>query len=273
MIWARVLPFFFLFGTISASAESPCALKGINPAGVRNGLLLFRDNGRWREFSSFESLNLQVPRTIIFNYVVTPAPDDRSGVIVIKSARKGPPLAGDARVGSVLLIRQQRATKLECSAVGFGGGTVSSRAYDDYHDLGYKDTKALRAEGQIIHAFHTTYSTNRGCRGTDDINKASGDFEYRNNRSQFSYNTGIVDSGWNTSLYTLATGLVPSAFANSSQFSEQRTEIKRYHAVGGPSCIQFSIRAYGPNQILRINDLESASRNVPGPGSEQRWER
>jgi hypothetical protein len=266
-----------------ALAQSSCAFLGPD-ADLGDGNLYFRQASLgWTKFSwrNFEEARLKGRRYISFAYVVhTNA--DRAGVLVIKSARK----ADVATPGNVLLIRKRQEYAGSCKQpTPFAPNAVSSRAYDDYHDLTSKDSELRhRGEGtpfQTIKDFHIEYS--RTCRRTDALENEDGQRERRSNRSQFSYDRTVVDDGHPYAIITalrrlFGNGFVRNAFGaeynGSASYSEQRTEIRRYQTEGGVACVRFDLTVTGPDHVLRVNDLERVKGfPIPGRGDESRWER
>ena len=239
-----------------------CDLPGKIISPLTNGNLLALTNGIWAEFQGFQ--NLRGPALISFAYVVRPWFSERAGVVVIKTARVRPSLS-DRHLGSITLVRNEKSGDPQCTSGAFGQRQVSVQAYEDYHGRGYWESKALDAvvEGKetnasIIKVFHSKYKTAKSCRSSDELNDPNNVFEYRNNRSQFSYDTKVVDNGWSTATTTLLMSVIPTALAAPPRLRDQRTEIRHYKTgAAEPQCIRFQVSASGPDQVLRVNDLEN----------------
>ena len=155
-------------------------------------------------------------------------------------------------------------------------GSVSTRAYEAYHDLGHDHGGYLDSpeEGTtavgVLTRFHARYeatdyaSPAENCRRTDDKVRADGVYEARSNRSQFSFVTNVVDHGISgaaysqvTAVFTWAGTLVTSrAYAEGHRLRERRVEIKPYQTAGGIACIPFKVNTRGVAQVLRVNDLD-----------------
>lgn len=229
-------------------------------------------NGDWIKFGGFA--DLKRPTAMSFAFVIKDGFRDRSGVVVIKTARLAAQNAGWA---GVKLVRTESSNDTDCTSAAFAGGTVSTRAYEDYHGKGWLESTALDAPSGVpttesnrrtIERFHTKYQTSRGCRSSDATAYES--FEYRNNRSQFSFDTSVVDNGWSYATTNLARSLIPTVFAASPILQELRTEIRHYKvAPESPACIMFELTASGKDQVLRINDIEDRSGSFRAP--ELRW--
>lgn len=208
-------------------------------------------------------------------FVVKTAGDDRAGAIVIKTARLGPQLTSDRPdYGRVLLRRSGVGSN--CGSQRSYLNSVSTLAYEAYHDLGYDRGEILeRPDGSdtgltTLQHFHTGYdatdygSRDQKCRRTDDKKRYDGSYEARSNRSQFSFVTDIVDHGISGAASQAASGgfrwvaslIVPPASANRENLRERRVEIKPYQTVAGIACVPFRISPRGTAQVIRVNDLD-----------------
>jgi hypothetical protein len=201
----------------------------------------------------------------------------RAGVIVVKSGRN----RSSDTIGSdnVLLVRREVGSINYCNVPVFPaeGTSVSLKAYIAYHDYGFSDSSDLRNYLQSLRQFHTQYGSIVGnCSSDDKVNRTdsvSSDsalaFDFKSNRSQFSFDEEVVDRGMYSALKVLFSR---PALAATSKLSNLRVEIIRYAAHEGVNCIPFEIRNLEVGSFLRINDLESRDRRPPFPRSiETRW--
>ena len=185
----------------------------------------------------------------------------------------------DPKSDRVGLKRLEASTRCDPGKGSFVG-SVSTRAYSEYHDYGQDKGSYLRGveDGvdakQKLRKFHTAYVGVDGeCRRSDD-KRFDGAYEARSNRSQFSFDTDIVDYGFNGAVYNIATRtvrtglgfLVPPAYADTqTKLRERRVEIRRYRTKTGYACVPFSIEVRAPAQSLRVNDLDARSEFRFGP--------
>jgi hypothetical protein len=194
----------------------------------------------------------------------------RAGVVIMKSGRQRK--AGEEvsypDVGTVKLVRKQSENfdNAPCGEVApFGKGRVSSKSYDDYHDVGRSTD-----DDATLKAFHFNY-TARQKRCHDTNSKLSDDFSpyARSNRGQFSFDTDVVDRGTYFQFFVLLH--VTSANASSEKLALQRVETRQYRvSAGAPECVMFKHSIPAGEAFLRINDLESLSAGaIRGP--EHRW--
>ena len=249
----------------SAQTECPGDLQSL-----AGGQVYFNDGGTLKPFSLASLPPREFQRVRLFYVVRTST--DRSGVIVIKSARIG--AATDASARDVKLVR--RSATSVCGSVPQGyAGHVARAAYQEYHDLGKESGGSLNQDvlGRLKR-FHTAYEASSGdpksCRTTDTKLGPDGFYEKWNNRSQFSFDTGIVDTGHDPAIYQIASGIVttgfswiiPSAIAGPDRISNRYVEIKRYSTSGGVACIPFTMSIRGAGQVLRVNDIEGRRSNV-----------
>ena len=125
-----------------------------------------------------------------------------------------------------------------------------------------------------LQQFHTRYeatdyaSPRETCRHTDDQNATNGTHEARNNRSQFSFVTSIVDYGISGGVSSDVASLGSFFFggpavAAANTLGERRVEIKPYQTTDGVACIPFIVNTRGTAQVLRINDLDRREQIGP----------
>lgn len=205
-------------------------------------------------------------RTLDLFYVVRSSVD-RQGAIVIKWAAIGKAING--RHDRVKLVRKDPvATACSTASIYPGSWSVKTAAYADYHDLGKESGPNLTSQAkESLGRFHTSYGTDgpTGCRATDTKMGADGFYEKRNNRSQFSFDTTVVDNGHDSPIYQIGAGavawtwnlVVTPAIADTDKRLDQYVEIKRYRTQQGFACIPFSMTIRGTRQLLRVNDLEA----------------
>lgn len=256
---------------------SPIYLCPVTPDMLSDGLLYTFDGESMVPLKSSSPLEGEVRTSKTLFFVVKTSGEERAGAIVIKTARVGPALAQDRPFyGRVQLKR--RSAPSSCNATSGYSGSVSTQAYEAYHDLGYDHGDRLdRSEDgttplDALKRFHTTYEatdylsprTSR-CRATDDKFGLDGVYEARNNRSQFSFSKGIVDSGIEGAFYRdvvkgpviwVASQIFSPVYAEGSELRERRVEIKTYRTAKGVACIPVRIYPRGKTQIIRINDLD-----------------
>jgi hypothetical protein len=274
----RLLFTSILLGVLGAPATGAetCDLSATILAGFDNGTLLAEaDGGDWRKFEGFQGLSRPTPMS--FAYVVKDSFTERAGVVVVKTARWAP-ARNASRSGAVKLVRTSSFPDTKCTSDAFPTRSVRARAYEDYHGKGFLESRALdsRADGDLIESnrtiierFHSKYPTTNGCRSSDSTTYDG--FEYRNNRSQFSYDTSVVDHGWSYATTNLALSLIPEALAAPSRLLQQRTEIHHYKVTPSrPTCIMFDLDLAAADQVLRINDVED--RNSLLRAGEKRWQ-
>jgi hypothetical protein len=264
--------------SVSAIAGQVCPFDA---SAVDGGRVYYMDGTRAVALSATTLLEGNERRPIELYYVVKSGLTDRGGLIVIKSARLGTTLKDDdPKSNRVGLKRLEASTRCDPGKGSFVG-SVSTRAYSEYHDYGQDNGNYLREVEDGVDArkklqkFHTTYVGVDGeCRRSDDKKRLDGSYEARSNRSQFSFDTDIVDYGFNGAVYnitvqTVRAGqefLVPSAYADSqTKLRERRVEIKRYRTKTGYACVPFSIEVRAPAQSLRVNDLDARSEFRFGP--------
>jgi hypothetical protein len=258
----------------AAAAKPACPFDA---ALVEGGRVYYMDGARAVALADTALIEGQQRKPINLYYVVKAAPGERSGALVVKSARLGVPLKDDdPRFDRVALQRLEASRKCDPNKPPFVG-SVSTRAYSEYHDYGQDNGDYLGAdEGgatarQQLQKFHTSYERIDGiCRATDAKTRSDESYEARSNRSQFSFDIDVVDNGFQGAVYHIAaqklTALwsvfVPSAYADpQNKLRERRVEIKHYRTEGGVACVAFTIGVRGPAQVLRVNDLEGRGVN------------
>jgi hypothetical protein len=267
--------FLGVLGAPATGAET-CDLPAATLASVDSGTLLAEDNaGNWRRFEGFQGLSR--PAAMSFAFVVKANFAERNGAVVVKTARLMPTRNG-SRYNAVKLVREGSFPDTVCSSPSFRARTVSTRAYEDYHGKGFLESRALDSTAesdlpdtsrQVIERFHSKYPTSRGCRSSDSTSYDG--FEYRNNRSQFSYDTSVVDTGWSYATTNLLISLIPPVLAAPSRLQQQRTQIFHYKVTPTkPTCIMFDLDSATADQVLRINDLED--RDSVFRAGEKRWQ-
>lgn len=265
-----------MFTTATSAISQTCSLPSDVLAANKNGSLLTRTNGRWTPFDGFEALTGRTSLSFAFIVKEEFAPS-RTGVVAIKTATLL--RARNAWKPSTVRLVRNESSNDSCSSQAFKGGSVPARAYEDYHGKGRTESRALDAvddewmisNSKVIQQFHSGYSATASarCRRSDAIDYIG--FEYRNNRSQFSFDTRVVDSGWSYAFTNVLSSLAPEAIgAALPKLANQRTEIRHYSISSAtPTCIRFDLDASGPDQVLRVNDVES--RSGMSRDYEKRW--
>jgi hypothetical protein len=261
----------------TVALASPIYSCAVSPEKLSDGLLYTFDGESMTPLKSSSPLEGEARTSKTLFFVVKTFGEERAGAIVIKTARVGPALSQDRPFyGRVQLKR--RSAPSSCNATSGYSGSVSTQAYEAYHDLGHDHGDRLdRSEDgtvplDALKRFHTTYEAsdysspgNSRCRATDDKFGLDGVYEARNNRSQFSFTTGIVDHGIEGAFYRdavkgpviwVASQIFSPVFAEEPGLRERRVEIKPYQTAGGIACIPIRIYPRGKSQILRINDLD-----------------
>jgi hypothetical protein len=159
--------------------------------------------------------------------------------------------------------RAQNFDNAPCGEVApFAKARVSSKSYDDYHDIGRSTD-----DDATLNAFHFNYTAReKRCHATNGKLSDNLSVYGRNNRGQFSFDT---DRGTYFQVFVLLH--VTTANASSEKLALQRVETRQYRVnAGTPECVLFK-RSIPPGEaFLRINDLESLSAGaIRGP--EHRW--
>jgi len=262
---------------VGATASSIYACP-IAPASLQDMQVYTFDGQSMTALTSAAALETSQRTHTTLYFVVKLSSGNRKGATIIKTARLGPPLKDDLTPPDRVRLRRYAAASACDSSSGFHG-TISTKAYASYHDLGndhggYLDlpdppesrTTAL----EQLQQFHTQYeatdyaSPRESCRRTDDKNASDGTYEARSNRSQFSFVTSIVDHGISggvssdvATVVTLAgTFFGDTAYAAAHTLRERRVEIKPYQTTNGVACIPFIVNTRGTAQVLRVNDLD-----------------
>ena len=256
-------------------------LANLDKFSNRDLYYLASTSNTWKTFSSFADPELSGRQSISFVYVARPGPfDDRqSGVLIIKSGHlvqvqsntqshsesERPHRAAD----SVRLVRRIAGGDEGCRADSdFKSRPISGSAYDLYHDQRYtiEGATKIEAERTSLRQFHIEYKVSRGskhCLTTDNARKPIGDSPA--NRSQFSFDPGIVSNGYQEGVVTVAENVFswfpPPAIAAPppAKLMRRRTEIIRYQMDPAikAACVRFDLQVSGPDQYLRINDLDA----------------
>jgi hypothetical protein len=232
----------------------------------------------------------QSRRSVDMFYVVKSF-GDRAGAVVIKRARLGLLVEGDdPPIRRVKLARNGNSSHCPSPKATYQG-SISVRAYDEYHDHGLeKSTGLSEAEPpgtalDQLRSFHTSYRVASGCRTTDSKFGPDGLYTARNNRSQFSFSRKIVDFGMREPIYDIAVRtmravsefvITPVGAEDRQQLRERSVEIQPYQTVNSFACVAFAIDARLPKQMLRVIDLEGPQtegepREIRfGPGSKRK---
>lgn len=256
--------------TTQGIAGSCDALKGVGRT-LADGQLYYRVAGAagWTYLPEQSSVSLGNIKSE-FAYVVDETFEPwRAGVVILKTGRQRK--AGEEvsypDVGTVKLVRRaQNFDNAPCGEVApFAKARVSSKSYDDYHDIGRSTD-----DDATLNAFHFNYTARqKRCHATNGKLSDNLSVYGRNNRGQFSFDTDVVDRGTYFQVFVLLH--VTTANASSEKLALQRVETRQYRVnAGTPECVLFK-RSIPPGEaFLRINDLELLSAGaIRGP--EHRW--
>jgi hypothetical protein len=191
------------------------------------------------------------------------ANEPRSGAIVVKTARTIASGAIDPapirkRINLNRLRQEEFETCQRSRDLSSFQGSVSALEYDWHHDYGYDASN--NNDGYRLTQFHTGYAGRRDrCKETDNTTfDAPLRWDWRSNRSQFSFDQGVVSGGFNSQIMA---GLhVRGAEAvGSVGLADQRVDIIKYRTnAQNMACIPVRVKLTGANFFIRINDLEGA---------------
>lgn len=250
----------------SAGAADSCAELGLVPDQLQNGQLFYRNQTQWVPLGSGQTASsTSAIASLVYIARETIDPTlSRSGTLIVKSGRTLVP--GDPDVGSERrLVKLRRTRTLETDrcfqGLHFSPGSVSARSYDAYHDYG--DELSDKTEQRRLDNFHLKYSGRQSaCKSTNDTSwDAPLQWDFRSNRSQFSFDPTVVSSGMY--VRTASVFRLTPAAASSATLVDQRVEIRRYSTgEGGLACVPFNVKITGANFFLRVNDLESRKRGT-----------
>lgn len=257
--------------TTQGIAGSCDALKDVSRT-LADGQLYYRGAGTadWTYLPEGSSVSLGNIKTE-FAYVLDETIEAwRAGVVIFKSGRqrKAGEQVSYPDVGTVKLVRNQPQNfdNTPCGEVApFGKGRVSSKSYDDYHDVGWSTE-----DDATLNAFHFNYTARqKRCHGTNSKLSDNLSISGRSNRGQFSFDTDVVDRGTYFQFFVLLHAT--TATASSEKLAQQRVETRQYRvSAGAPECVIFKRSIPSGEAFLRINDLESLSTGaIRGP--EHRW--
>jgi hypothetical protein len=255
---------------IPVVAQSKCPFDASQLTG---GQAYYLDNTTPTALKSTPLIEGPQRKSIDLYYVVKSVGGERNGVVVVKSARLGPVLDGDDPVSDRVALKRDEASR-KCDpkkAPGFTG-SVSTRAYSEYHDYAQETGEYLKktedlgvSSREVLRRFHTSYQTISSCRDTDALRRQDGRYEARSNRSQFSFDIGTVDNGYDAAVYYVVADaadrarsfIFPNAFAAEPKLRERKVEIKHYQTTSGYACIPFRLSVRGTTQVVRVTDLEA----------------
>lgn len=256
---AGVVGAFALLASASYAQNDDCS--GLDPNSLMDGQTYVETSKGWVQFFSVSALGLTRPTTLQMIYVVRPLfRDYKTGVLVIKSNRQTLDTDNEEATKKVRLMRGPTTSDQNCERVADfpkDGATVSTQAYEDYHDYPAPDTPAIRRDEHWLKIFHFAYRSGaqKRCVRTDDDNYDAFPWNLNSNRAQFSYNKNVVKSGVHGSwrLYFP----VPSPFNGTA---EHQTRAVKYETTSGLACVHFSIPVKLQEYTIRINDLEGREK-------------
>jgi hypothetical protein len=228
--------------TTQGIAGSCDALKGVGRT-LADGQLYYRVAGAagWTYLPEQSSVSLGNIKSE-FAYVVDETFEPwRAGVVILKTGRQRK--AGEEvsypDVGTVKLVRRaQNFDNAPCGEVApFAKARVSSKSYDDYHDIGRSTD-----DDATLNAFHFNYTAReKRCHATNGKLSDNLSVYGRNNRGQFSFDTDVVDRGTYFQVFVLLH--VTTANASSEKLALQRVETRQYRVnAGTPECVLFKRR-------------------------------
>lgn len=262
-----ILAFVLTISVSYASNAAPvCPAKASElPAGI-----YVRQNDTGVSLSAMEQFEQSTRRSVDLFYVIRTI-GERAGAVIVKKARFGALLEDDAPPsGQVNLARNSSST--DCPGLRpTYSGRVSIQAYEDYHGHGRESSAALSETSGLgsardeLKAFHTSYRTRNGCRETDSKYGPDGSYIARNNRSQFSFDTNVVDIGMPEPAFDIASRaasrivsyvITPVGASEAARLRERAVELMPYQTTNGFACVAFTLDGRLPKQMLRVNDLE-----------------
>lgn len=247
-----------------ALAADSCKIGATDFSAHPDRTLLFQDaEGSWKVFDSPAPSAEQKRRLIRFIYVIRPwsilgSQTDRVGVVVIKAGNYRSNVTENPVVDRVRLFRRYHYAD-ECTArLPAMNAYVSREAYEQYYDHAADDSPIVTSNQSLFNLFNFAYKSNRTktCIRTDDVRPPR---NVTSNRSQASFHPRVVS----TDTWTVASNANPftwfSVWANNvSDYSNLKTELRRYRVKSGVGCVQFSA-VFGPYSFVRVNDLEATT--------------
>jgi hypothetical protein len=189
--------------------------------------------------------------------------EPRAGAIVVKTGREI--AAGEENpepINKRIILKRLRQSAFDgCSNPDFPAfrGRVSALEYDRYHDYGYAASSG--DDGNALTGFHTGYV---GRSGKCESSTASTTFDapfrwdWRNNRSQFSFDRGVVSGGFHSQIVA-GLSISRAAAIGSIGLTDQHVSIVKYRTnAQNIACIPIRVTLTGSRFFVRINDLEGA---------------
>ena len=195
-------------------------------------------------------------------YVVKDDEDQvRSGVLVVKTGRTLRPNEKDISQNKKI-IHLVREGKLErpdkkCPYKNFQGANVTAKYYDFYHDADLLlRGKEGRRELEKLNHFHTEYRGRHfACRTTNSTEPnliLPWAWDFRSNRSQFSFDKSVVATGLHNPIWKI----FHFSSNGSAGLRNEVAAIVRYKLKEGVACVDIAIPRPTPEVFIRINDLE-----------------
>jgi hypothetical protein len=245
----------------TAENEACLVVQDMLFADVAQDLFYRKADGRWERVPA-EGLALTGSQTRLI-YVVREFTLERprGGVIAVKTGRRieageADPEAGRKRIH---LNRPYQRALAGCGKPEAFTAPVSALEYDRFHDYGYAATAG--EDGTALRDFHTRYvGRSNTCDGATDSTTFDAPlrWDWRNNRSQFSFDPEVVRGGFHSQI--LAGLSISRAAANGSVgLADQRVSIITYRTNGqNIACIPLTVNLTGKRFFVRFNDLEGA---------------
>ena len=241
------------------SADTCSGLSGIQPSQLNDGQLfvLATESNQWILVA--QKTPILAPTVNSFLYAVKAYSDgERWGVVVIKSGtRISVPIGVSDKKISLHRDDKQFFDNLPtgCRPMPHFDepASVTAEEYARYHDDG------IAVSGTTLPTYHFTYQTaSKVCKATNDMT-ADSLFDRRSNRSQFSFDDSVVNSGIH---YSPLTAFLPfRAPASASDvyagITNLRVQTIPYRTEGGLACVHFQVPGFDDKSFLRINDLEA----------------
>lgn len=248
-------------------ATESCGFLGLDPRSVNGGTLFSQTDSGWRQVEDPEHFTPGPSQS--FAYFVQPSPV-RQGAIVIKSGAVQDPASTDKSERVQLVINKQSLEP--CSRDSSPRVTsVSSQSYAKFHDSGLKTDSE---DTQKMHDFHIRYlRSGSTCVSTaDTTTEGVLSFDGRSNRSQFSFDPGVVAKG---QLSQISLMLFPTRTSEEfARLTNLRVEIFGYDTgKEAATCLRFTVPTAGAQMFMRIVDLEARDHRPPFPRlPEKSWQ-
>lgn len=179
----------------SSSQAADFSCSAIDSSKYKDASLLYEaPNGKWTPVGNFSALGNGPFRNRNFMFVVHDAPE-KNGILIVKAGRQSNRDSSVVTLDRMLKTQAQSGAGCRVPATGPYHKTVSATSYDSYHDS--DQGTASEPDLAVIQNFHISYvNARQECVRTDN-NKgdATSLLSMQSNRTQFSFNTSVVDNG------------------------------------------------------------------------------